>query len=141
MKKLELQDPENIIHHIQELFKRNPQARFIHRLDAIMFLAQGHDCYEAARVFNHSPRTLHAWLKAVEEHGIFALQDDPHPGRPSRLTPEIKMILRRDLAEDPRGMGYESPCWTGKLLQSHLKKRYRIDMKIRRCQALLKTFS
>ena len=141
MKKLELAESYEIKEEISELFRKNPLARFIHRLHAINFVAEGHDCYEAARVFGHSPRTIHNWVKTVNENGIYALQDDPRPGRPSRLTSEIRMILKRDLAESPLGMGYDSSTWDGKLLSRHLRKRYNIKLKIRRCQMLINELS
>ena len=93
MKKLKLDDKESTKLEIQNFFKQHSLARFIHRLQAILYIAEGHDCYEAARAFNHSPRTIHAWVKIVNEQGIHALKDEKRPGRPSRLTPEIKMIF------------------------------------------------
>ena len=136
MKKLQFDDPENIINKIKMEISMVKDGRYVHRMDALLLIALGHNAYEVAEMYGHSPRSLHEWIKGVKEHGIEYLKDDPKPGRPRKIDNETASKLKQDIMRSPSELGYNQARWDGKLLSEHLKKVYKIELKVRRCQEL-----
>jgi hypothetical protein len=48
--------------------------------------------------------------------------------------------LQLELGQAPATFGLEGKKWQGKLLRTHLAKRYQIDFSLRQCQRLLKQY-
>jgi len=136
MKKLRFEDPESIINTIKNEIAKVKDGRYVHRMDALLLIALGHNAYEVAEMYGHSPRSLHDWIKGVKEHGIEYLKDDPKPGRPRRLDEATANKLKQELILPPSELGYNQARWDGRLLSEHLKKQYGIELKVRRCQEL-----
>ena len=56
----------------------------------------------------------------------------------SVLNNDIKNQPKEDILLTPNDFNYENSKWDGKLIAHHLKEKYNIDLKVRRCQYLLK---
>lgn len=136
MKKLQLDDPEAMIAKIKQEIATVKDGRYVHRMDALLLIALGQNAYEVAEMYGHSPRSLHDWIKGVQEHGIEYLKDDPKPGRPKKVDDFTANKLKQELTLPPNELGYNQARWDGKLLSEHLKKSYGIELKVRRCQEL-----
>ena len=136
MKKLQLDDPEAMIAKIKQEIATVKDGRYVHRMDALLLIALGQNAYEVAEMYGHSPRSLHDWIKGVQEHGIEYLKDDPKPGRPKKVDDFTANKLKQELMLPPNELGYNQARWDGKLLSEHLKKSYGIELKVRRCQEL-----
>ena len=50
-----------------------------------------------ASIFFVDRDTVSAWLKRFEAAGVEALRDAPKPGRPSKLPPQARAMLRESL--------------------------------------------
>jgi len=136
MKKLQFKDPELIINTIRQEIAHVKDGRYVHRMDALLLIALGRNAYEVAEMYGHSPRSLHDWIKGVKEYGIEYLKDEPKSGRPSKIDEATANKLKQELMLPPNELGYNQTRWDGKLLSEHLREKYGIELKVRRCQEL-----
>jgi transposase len=118
--------------------RRSGEARFVHRLHAVLLVSLGRSCYEVARWFGESPRTVERWVHAYEQRGDGGLHELQRAGRPARLTPQQASQLALDLARGPRACGFAQSSWSGKLVLRHLQSRYSVRLSLRHCQRLLR---
>ncbi len=138
MRRLEVKDRKVMSIAIQNEISRSEEARYDHRLHGVLMVANGYDCYEAAKCFGENPVTIQRWVKRFNEHGFDGLQEGEHPGRPSRIGKQSWAKLETDLRKHPSIFGYSQNLWDGKLLSRHLVDRYGIDIKVRQCQKIFR---
>lgn len=72
---------------------------------------------QISRHLRVSPRRVRVWLKQFLTGGFDALSDQPHPGRTSRLTPELLEAVRAELARGER-------TWTRRQLAAWLAETH-----------------
>ncbi|SDN18884.1 Transposase [Halogranum gelatinilyticum] len=85
--------------------------------------------------------TLYYWLDRFEERSIAdAIEDEPRPGRPPRLTEAARETLRSDLADDPAAHGYDADEWTPELVQTHVEREYGVSYSTGHVRRLLREF-
>ena len=98
MKKAKIKDAETVILILQDEIRRSYEARYDHRLHAILMVAQGISCRNVAQLLGDSPRTVAYWVNRFEAEGLSGLADADRSGRPSRLDEQqihlIEMALR-----------------------------------------------
>jgi transposase len=135
-KKLEIKDVEGIKEQVKGYFSSNIDARFAHRLDLIVLLCNGHSTQEVSELYGVNVATLHRWVHKLNDKGIEGLLECPRSGRPRGLSKERFVELRGDLTKSPLYFGYKEGRWDGKLLSHHLKGKYGVTLKVRRCQML-----
>jgi transposase len=85
MKALTIADSGTMVLALQDEIRRSQEARYDHRLHAVLLVAQGITCPEAAKVLGDSTRTVQYWVRRFEEEGFAGLADADRPGRPRRL--------------------------------------------------------
>ena len=135
-KKLVIKDVEVVKERIKEYFSSNIDARFAHRLDLIILLCNGHSLTKVPKLYGVNRGTLRRWVCRLNEAGIEGLLDRSKAGRPRGVPEEKFDELRGDLTKSPSYFGYKQGRWDGKLLSHHLKMRYGVLLKVRRCQML-----
>lgn len=140
MRKLTISDNKEMRIALQQEIVRSEDSRYDHRLHGVLMVASGHSCYEVAKLFNHSPRSIEYWVQRFNENGFAGLQDAVRTGRPSQITDKIRSKLGKDLRKAPTDFGYTNNLWDGKVLAHHLKSRYDIEIGIRQCQRLFHEF-
>lgn len=79
---------------------------------AIALLEQGMKPAAVARAVGTSRASVTRWRQAYEEGGEAAVAAQPHPGRPSRLTPRERGRLAKLLLQGARKHGYGTDLWT-----------------------------
>lgn len=91
--------------------------------------------------------TLYYWLDRFEEQSIAdAIEDEPRPGRPPRLTDSARESLQADLSEDPAVHGYGGSDdstdreWTPELVRSHVEREYGVSYSLGHIRRLLREF-
>ena len=136
MKRIIIPNAETYLTTIQDTISQTRDIRYFHRLEVVRYILQGHSPYEAAQVFNHSPRSIHNWLHRLASQGLSGLQATPQPGRPPRLSQSEREQLRQDLVHSPQELGYDQNLWDGILLSHHLAQKYSVTLGVRRCQSL-----
>lgn len=136
MKPIKINNPEFVAAQIEEEIHKRPEGRYFHRLHIVLLLARGFSVQKVAELYGESVRTIQRWAKAVNTYGLRGLIDNKRPGRPPRLSPEQLNELRRDLEQSPNAFGFTQGFWDGPLLSHHIKEKYGVTLKVRRCQAL-----
>jgi transposase len=74
VKPLTIADKEMMIAAIHDEIRRNKDARYDHKLHAILLVAQGMKCPEVARIMGDSVRTIETWVNKFEKHGLSAFE-------------------------------------------------------------------
>jgi transposase len=136
MKRIEINNAKEAKEIIKAEIKKTNEGRFQHRLHSILLICEGRRCAEIATLFKDGLRTIQYWAKRFNEDGINGLRDAVRPGRRACLSEEAKEVLKQDLRGSPREFGYLQNLWDGKLLSHHLKHRFNVKLKVRRCQVL-----
>ncbi len=137
-KQLKIKDVEAIKAQAKELFSKEEEARFVHRLDIIILVTEGLPIRKVAVLYKMNPSTIQRWIHRLNEEGFPGLRDKPGRGRVPRLSSKEREQLRKDLESRPQSFGYQQSRWDGKLLSFHLQHKYRIELKVRRCQFLFR---
>jgi transposase len=78
--------------------------------------------------------SLNRWMHGVNAEGARGLIPKPRPGRPPRLTPEVRKDLARHLEQSPRDFGLPRVQWDGPTLVVHLKRHFGMGLKVRQAQ-------
>ncbi len=139
MKKLTLSDPTLVL-GIQDEIRRTEEARYDHRLHAVLLVGQGMSCPQVAKQFGDARGSVRNWVTRFETDGFAGLIDGEKMGRPPRLNEKQLGELERYLRKSPETFGLEQNFWDGKILSAFIKKRYRVSMGVRQCQRLFHKF-
>ena len=102
----------------------------------VLHALKGPSCYEAARIYGHSPRSVYNWIHRLITKGLADLREEERPGWPSKLSPLQQEELRKHLLLSPREFAYDQNIWDGSLLSYHLEKRFSVHLRVRQCENL-----
>ena len=72
------------------------------RLELVRLADAGMSAPKLARLFRVDEGRVRFWLKRFLNGGFAALEDQPHPGQSSRLTPELLIAVRTELEKGDR---------------------------------------
>jgi transposase len=139
MKRLLIRRQDIIKRQIHLYLSGNDEAKFIHRLHAILLFIEKEkeSCDSVGDMLGHSPRTISNWIKRINDTGdIACLRSKKQSGRPSRLSEVQREELRSIAGESPEEHGIAGKKWDGKSLSSYIERHYGITMKTRTCQRL-----
>ena len=139
MKALVIRDAEDMIFALHDEIRRNDDARYDHRLHALLLVAQGISCRRVAQLLGDAPRTIAYWVNRFENEGFAGLVDTDRPGRPCRLNSEQLAELEVVLRDEPRKYGLQG-LWDGKTLSEFVVQRWGINLGVRQCQRQFRRF-
>lgn len=113
-------------------------GQVLHRLDAVLLVAEAMPCQHVAELFGVNRRTIERWVSAFDSGGPSAL-NRPHlrAGRPGKLSAEQCLSIKRDLQSSPGECGYPDRTWCGKRLARHVAQRHAVTLSERTCQRLI----
>ena len=80
----------------------NVKPRTRDRLEMVRLSDAGWAVPRIAVHLRVSPRRVRFWIGRFLDDGFEALPDQPHSGRPSRVTPQMVEALRAELAKEER---------------------------------------
>lgn len=140
MKASKITDRENVIFILQDEIRRTYEARYDHRLHAILLVAQGMSSRQAAQLLGDSPRAVAYWVQRFETEGLAGLADADRPGRPSRLDQNQINQIEQALRKSPLEVGLSVNLWDGKALSAYIKQEFGIHLGVRQCQRLFRQF-
>ncbi len=120
-----------------ELYKKEKNAKQKVRYLSLVLMHEKRNCGEVAKTIKMSTRSVQLWVNAFNDEGIEGIIINSPPRRPSRLSEEQKEELKRDVATHPRELGYKFSNWEGKHVSEHIKRKFNVSLKVRRCQYLL----
>lgn len=135
MKPLTLSEPE-IIFGIQDEIRRTEEARYDHRLHAVLLIGQGMTCPQVAKKFGDARGSVRNWVNRFEKHGFAGLVDKGKNGRPSRLNEKQLQEIGAALRRSPNEVGISQNFWDGKTLVEFIKIRYKENFGVRQCQRM-----
>jgi transposase len=138
MKKTQISDAKTVVLVLQDEIRRSYEARYDHRLHAILMVAQGMSCHQVAGLLGDSPRTVAYWVKRFESEGLSGLADADRPGRPRRLIEQQLKEIEKALRSSPNDYGLAGNLWDGKLLSQFIEQRFEIELGVRQCQRLFR---
>lgn len=138
MRKLDVSNPASLQGILKEELSNSQHARYLHRLHCVLLLSQGHSCYELARWFGLSPRSLELWVHKFEQHGVKGLKEISSAGRPAKLNCKQIKELSLIIQYSPSQQGLSANSWSGDLLKRYLNEHFKIDLSVRQCQRLLR---
>jgi transposase len=138
MKKAKITDAETVILILQDEIRRSYEARYDHRLHAILMVAQGISCRNVAQLLGDSPRTVAYWVKRFEAEGLSGLADADRSGRPRRLDEQQIQLIELALRSHPSQYGLAGNLWDGKLLSHFIAQQFSVDLGVRQCQRLFR---
>jgi transposase len=130
MRPLTIPGAAEVIPDLVERVTRSEEARYEHRLHAILLVARGLTCPEVARLLGDPPRTVQHWVSRFIDEGLEGLDEDERPGRPSRLTRAQLRDVRRALSRHEH---------TGRSLSAYIEERFGIRLGVRQCQRLIRS--
>ena len=138
MKASKITDRENAIFILQDEIRRTYEARYDHRLHAILLVAQGMSSRQTAQLLGDSPRTVAYWVQRFEAEGLAGLADADRPGRPRRLDQVQLYQIEQALRKSPLEVGLPVNLWDGKALSAYIKQQFGIQLGVRQCQRLFR---
>ena len=138
MKTTKLDDAEDIILILQDEIRRTHEARYDHRLHAILLVAQGLSSRKVAQLLGDSPRSVAYWVKRFNEEGLAGLAEADRSGRPRKLNQGQIDLIGEALRKSPSDYGLVINLWDGKTLSAFIKKQFGIEMGVRQCQRLFR---
>jgi transposase len=112
---------------LRKALTRVRRARPFRRLQALLWLAEGHSISEVARLARASRGSIYNWCTAYQQAGrgcklAALLEEKPRSGRPRQIGPQAEQVLQNALEQSPLDLHYQSPGWTLALLAIHLQK-------------------
>jgi transposase len=140
MKKTTISDAEIIVFALQDEVRRSNEARYDHRLHAVLLVAQGLSCRKVAQLLGDSPRAVAYWARRFEDEGLAGLTEAERPGRPRRLQPDQINQIDAALRNPPSDYGLSVNLWDGKTLSAFIQKQFGINLGVRQCQRLFRQF-
>ena len=123
---------------LQDEIRRSQEARYDHRLHAVLLVAQGVTSPEAAILLGDSPRTVQYWVRRFEDEGFAGLADADRPGRPRKLNEQQLEEVGKALRKSPENYSLGTNTWDGKTLSAFLRQQYHVDLGVRQCQRLFR---
>ena len=130
-------DPDEIA-VLQQEVQRSEEAKYDHRLHAVLLVAQGLSSRESADLLGDSPRSVAYWVQRFRRDGSAGLQEGDHPGRTRRLTPEQMVSVAKILRSPARHAGMEVNLWDGKSLSAWIEREHGVALGVRQCQRLFR---
>nr|WP_319537589.1 winged helix-turn-helix domain-containing protein [uncultured Methanospirillum sp.] len=136
MRRLTVINAQSMVNLLQNEIHRNDESRYDHRLHGVLLVALGYSCSESAKMLGHTVTTIENWVNRFNKGGFNSLRDEIHTGRPPSLSEPQLNDIRKDIAQDPKNLGYDQNLWDGKLLSHHILLQYGITLSVRQCQRL-----
>ena len=138
MKALTITESETMALALQDEIRRSNEARYDHRLHAVLLVAQGVKCPEVATLLGDSTRIVQYWVNQFEREGFAGLADADRPGRPPRLEKQHMETIGKALRKTPADFGLSTNIWDGKTLSAFIRKQFGIDIGVRQSQRLFR---
>jgi transposase len=136
MRRIEFKKRERTKEILRKEIRRSDEARYDHRLHAVLLAVDGRSPYDIAELLGDAPRSVYNWIKLFREDGLQGLREEMRPGRPMRLTERQIQSLAKDMVRSPEEFGYDQAIWDGASLGHHLEKTFDVTLGVRQCQRI-----
>ena len=82
MKRLDVEQKDDIIIAIRKEIVRSPDARYDHRLHGVLLVASAMSYYDTAKLLGHSPRSVESWVPSFNKKGFLPSMTGKDPEDP-----------------------------------------------------------
>jgi transposase len=131
---LELTHPDATRAQLIALAKDIPGAWSGIRIAALLLILEGQRPGWVTEVLGVTRMSVSRWMHGVNATGLDALRPKLRPGRPARLTAQVRQALAAHLNQPPQAFGLPRVQWDGPTLVTHLKRQFGIGLKVRQAQ-------
>ena len=131
---LQLTHPEATRARLMTLARETPGAWIGIKIAALLLILEGQRPGWITEVLGLTRMSLSRWMHGVNATGVHALQPKRRPGRPARLTPQVRHALAAHLERSPQAFGLPRVQWDGPTLVVHLQRQFGIGLKVRQAQ-------
>lgn len=123
---------------LQDEIRRNEDARYDHRLHAVLLATKHLSCPRIAELLGDSQRTVRYWINSYLDRGLQGLVDEERPGRPRKLSAEQIGNIEAALRLRPEDAGLTGTIWDGKTLSAYVLMAFGVELGARQCQRLFR---
>ena len=135
-RRIEFKKPDRLKEMLRREIRRSDDARYDHRLHAVLLAVDGRSPYDIAVLLGDAPRSVYYWINLFQAAGLVGLREEMRSGRPMRLPEKQIKVLAKDMVRPPEEFGYHQAIWDGTLLSHHLEKKYNVTLGVRQCQRI-----
>jgi transposase len=82
MKRIEFRNRNEVKEILRKEIRRNDDARYDHRLHAVLLAVDGRSAYDVAELLGDAPRSVYNWIASFRQDGLNGLREEERPGRP-----------------------------------------------------------
>ena len=104
---------------VQELENRRRLA--VERVNA------GYSQSEVASFLGVDPRSVRRWMKAYRDGGLKALEANPRPGRPPKLTGRQAETVTNWFQQSPTNFGFRTELWTARRVTQLIHQHFGVS--------------
>lgn len=131
-------DDPHVAFVLQDEIRRTEEARYDHRLHAVLLVAKGMSSPAVADYLGDPERTVRFWIRRYQEDGLQGLIENERSGRPPRITQKQMNRIASALRKKPEDVGLNGGIWDGKSLSAFIREDFGVKMGIRQCQRLFR---
>jgi transposase len=107
---------------LQRQLKQTLDAHVYRRTLGILEVGRGQSITQIARTLGVTRQSVYNWIADYSStNDPTVLEDAERPGRPSRWTDPLRVLLQSLMNQSPQQLGYFAVDWTVPLLQEHLR--------------------
>ena len=117
------------VEQVEALFESDSKYWTGVKLFAIIQLVKGYSSRKLSEFYGISFKQICNWADRFDTDGIKGLRLKPGRGRHSFLTEKQKGQLRDDFSKCPDVHGYNTDCWTGRLMREHIRRSCHVEYK------------
>jgi len=100
------------LHCLQQTLRRSRCPRDRLRAQMVLLSHRGYSPQQIAAFTGQSDETVRRWLHRFRGGGCPGLREAPRSGRPPKITPAVRQLLRQWAQLSPRELGVQRPTWT-----------------------------
>jgi transposase len=131
---VELTHPKATREGLSSMVREIRGARVGVKIAALLLSVEGQRPGWICEVLGISRQSLNVWIHQVNEHGLEVLKPKGRPGRPARLTGQVREQVEADLEKSPLEVGLNRAQWDGPTLVRHLDQQFDMKLTVRQAQ-------
>jgi transposase len=113
---------------LDTVLTQTKEARIFRRAQAVREVVAGHYVSAVSATFHLTHSALRTWVQRFAQQGPQGLVDRPRPGRPPKVTGELKQHLNRLVDQDPLQHGSLSSQWSCRELAAGLAQQTGVQL-------------
>lgn len=118
--------------------RQKADFKIVHRISALINLAEGFTPTELAKVLCVSAETIRQWVRAFLREAFESVNPRLKSGRPPKLTKTQKTKLYDAIVAGPQAAGFSGACWRTPMIQQLIQNKFNVTYNVHYLSELLK---